>query len=174
MENECAEHICIDMEILMMTKLIMPLPARYPGAPMNSIEKALESERAIISGGHLMYFSPQQNCHPQHLSKIHFPRVILNRRDAHRIPIQQACPSQRVCSDDALSGKCKREWGNNWASCAHVLQCGYFISIAHSHKSWCTPVLLCNGTLSWWYYSRRTLDILEWHDYSIILSHCVA
>ena len=53
MENECAEHICIDMEILMMTKLIMPLQACYPGAPMNSIEKALESERAIISGGHL-------------------------------------------------------------------------------------------------------------------------
>ena len=85
MENECAEHICIDMEILLMTKLIMPLQACYPGALMNSIEKALESERAIISGGHLMYFSPQQNCHSQ--CNI-FPRVILNRRDAHRIPIQ--------------------------------------------------------------------------------------
>ena len=35
MENEYVEHICIDMEILMMTKLIMPLQARYPGAPMN-------------------------------------------------------------------------------------------------------------------------------------------
>ena len=26
--------------------------------------------------------------------------------------------------------------------------------------------------LSWWYYSMRTLDILEWCDYSIFLSHC--
>lgn len=136
MENECAEHICIDMEILMMTKLIMPLQAYYPGAPMNSIEKALESERAIISGGHLMYFSPQQNCHPQHLSWTEWMHIV----SPFSIHVLR--------KEFALSGKCKRDcMGNNWASCAHILQCGYFISIAHSHKSWCTPVLLCNGTI---------------------------
>ena len=105
MENECAEHICIDMEILMMTKFIMPLQARYPGAPMNSIEKALESERAIISGGHLMYV-----LFP--LNKIVIRNIFPEQNGCKSYP-HSACPSQKVCSDESLSGKCKRDWGNN-------------------------------------------------------------
>ena len=167
MENECAEHICIDMEILMMTKFIMPLQARYPGAPMNSIEKALESERAIISGGHLMYV-----LFP--LNKIVIRNIFPEQNGCTSYP-HSACPLQKVCyADDALSGNAKGTGGiterHVHTFCNVVTLSPSPIVINHDALLFCCVM----GLLSWWYYSMRTLNILEWYDYSKLLSYNVA